>query len=409
MVALSLRTTMREIEEKSIRQFVRGQLRAEQDLSSLTLGILKRRYLATVEGDELSASAKSLLKQVVEQELIKMQENKSGGESEAEDVQNRRKRERENETKSESENEVTSKQKKSRCYVNFKSESEDEESNTVGSAASADEEQSKTGSEGEKQEIRKSPEKKNAKFEEDTEDGETRIKTREQSDDEGESNANKTNSSQSSDESEKEDNVAEKNTNQADSDSSSLLSLEDEQEPKSKGKKVNKKKEKDQDGGKKKSTKKDKDGVTKKKEDEKAVVRLKRYISLCGERRSYKKLLSGCRSVRSMVAVLKSELEDIGVHGRPSIEKCKKVRLKKEKARELAELDISNIIESQGRSKRRGAFAGQQQHDSPCSIYKHALTSGSDSEEENNMQKGRRRTSDWANLKGIISDDADSN
>lgn len=49
--------------------------------------------------------------------------------------------------------------------------------------------------------------------------------------------------------------------------------------------------------------------------DDKAVVRLKRYITMCGAWRNYKKLLDGCRSVRSQVAVLKKELEDLGVHG----------------------------------------------------------------------------------------------
>lgn len=49
--------------------------------------------------------------------------------------------------------------------------------------------------------------------------------------------------------------------------------------------------------------------------DDKAVVRLKRYIALCGVRRNYKKLLDGCSSVRSQVAVLKKELKDLGVRG----------------------------------------------------------------------------------------------
>ncbi|XP_061159477.1 HIRA-interacting protein 3 isoform X2 [Syngnathus typhle] len=157
--------------------------------------------------------------------------------------------------------------------------------------------------------------------------------------------------------------------------------------------------------GKKKSTKKDKDDAAKKqKENDKAVVRLKRYISLCGERRNYKKLLGECRSVRAMVDVLKKELEDIGVHGQASLEKCKKVRLKKEEARELAELDVGNIIDCQGRPKRRGALAQQQQHKSPLDAVRRLVSSDSD---EENVQQGRRATN-WDNLKGIISDDADS-
>lgn len=51
-------------------------------------------------------------------------------------------------------------------------------------------------------------------------------------------------------------------------------------------------------------------------DENKAVSRLKRYISLCGVRRNYKKLLEGCRSVKAKVAVLKKELEELGVEGR---------------------------------------------------------------------------------------------
>lgn len=54
-------------------------------------------------------------------------------------------------------------------------------------------------------------------------------------------------------------------------------------------------------------------------DDNKTVVRLKRYISLCGVRLNYKKLLDGCRSVRSQVAVLKKELEGLGVDGQCGI------------------------------------------------------------------------------------------
>uniref|UniRef100_A0A3Q1EYA3 Histone chaperone domain-containing protein n=1 Tax=Acanthochromis polyacanthus TaxID=80966 RepID=A0A3Q1EYA3_9TELE len=134
------------------------------------------------------------------------------------------------------------------------------------------------------------------------------------------------------------------------------------------------------------------------------VVRLKRYISLCGVWRNYKKLLEGCRSVRSMVAVLKKELEDLGVHGKPSVKKCKKVRQNREEAQEIADLDINNIITTQGRPKRRQPW--QQQQDPPSSVYQRSLKSGSDSDQEQNTHG---KITKWANLRGIISDDADSN
>uniref|UniRef100_A0A8C6KJ19 Histone chaperone domain-containing protein n=1 Tax=Nothobranchius furzeri TaxID=105023 RepID=A0A8C6KJ19_NOTFU len=146
-------------------------------------------------------------------------------------------------------------------------------------------------------------------------------------------------------------------------------------------------------------------GRNRRRNDDKAVVRLKRYIALCGVRRNYKKLLNSCSSTRSKLAVLKKELEDLGVHGNPTIEKCKKVRMKREEAQELAELDVCNIINTKGRPTRRGMSNRQ---DPPSSGYKRALNSRSDTEEENNPDKGRRKISEWANLRGIISDDADS-
>uniref|UniRef100_A0A3B4FMB4 HIRA interacting protein 3 n=1 Tax=Pundamilia nyererei TaxID=303518 RepID=A0A3B4FMB4_9CICH len=142
--------------------------------------------------------------------------------------------------------------------------------------------------------------------------------------------------------------------------------------------------------------------------DDKSVARLKRYIALCGVRRNYKKLLEDCRSIRSQVAVLKKELEELGVHGQPTIQKCKKVRMKRERAQELAALDVNNIITTQGRPTRRGASASQKQQDCSSSEYQRTLNSESDSDQENNTHRGRRKMSEWANLQGIISDDADS-
>ncbi|KAM8824458.1 adenine nucleotide translocase lysine N-methyltransferase [Synchiropus picturatus] len=142
-------------------------------------------------------------------------------------------------------------------------------------------------------------------------------------------------------------------------------------------------------------------------EDNKSVVRLKRYIALCGVRRNYKKILGDCRSVQAMVAVLKKELEDLGVEGQPSIQKCKKARMKREEARELAELNMDNIIHSEGRASRRGTASGRKQEDARSSMYKHAVNSSSGSDQENKGNGGRRRI-DWSNLQGIISDDGDS-
>ncbi|XP_077590773.1 HIRA-interacting protein 3 isoform X2 [Stigmatopora nigra] len=362
-------------ESKDVREFVQGQLRDEQDLSSLTLGILKKRYLANVGSEVLSLSTKNLLKQIVQEELANMMENKESDdvESETEDCNRNKKRKRNEEN--ESDDEHASKHKKSSCETSPKSESEEEADS----------------------EIKESPRKTNGKCDKTSED---------QSDNEAQSFSNKNDSgSQSSEESVKEAMTAER-PDHDDSDSPSLPSSEDEQQPKKKEKQANKNKENDQDLENKKSAKKDKEGARpKEKADDKTIVRLKRYISLCGVRRNYKSLLGRCKSVRSMVAVLKKELEDLGVSGQPSIEKCKKARLKRENARELAELDARNIIKSEGRPKRRAALARPEQS---VFTYHRSVNSDSDSNQEGNTCQGNKRTSDWANLKGIISDDASS-
>ncbi|KAM9780040.1 adenine nucleotide translocase lysine N-methyltransferase [Neosynchiropus ocellatus] len=164
-------------------------------------------------------------------------------------------------------------------------------------------------------------------------------------------------------------------------------------------------KSKKKQGAKKKSEKAEKTKGSK--EDNKSVVRLKRYISLCGVRRNYKKILGDCRSIQAMVAVLKKELEDLGVKGQPSIQKCKKVRMKREEARELAELNSENIIHTEGRASRRGTASVRKQEDSQLSTYKRAMNSSSGSDQENRVNGGRRKI-DWSNLQGIISDDGDT-
>ncbi|XP_063791310.1 HIRA-interacting protein 3 isoform X2 [Pseudophryne corroboree] len=144
------------------------------------------------------------------------------------------------------------------------------------------------------------------------------------------------------------------------------------------------------------------------KEDHPSIVRLKRYVLTCGARRNYKKLFQDCRSVKSMVQVLKNELEELGVKGNPSLEKCRVVRLKREEAAELAELDTSNILPTVGRPRRRNTwnpYKTSPSRDTSPSDYRKDVASDSEGEEGPPRKK---RPMDWSCLKGIISDDGDS-
>ncbi|XP_043956923.1 HIRA-interacting protein 3 isoform X2 [Gambusia affinis] len=429
-----------EKEKIDIRRFIKSQLLDEPDLSTLTLGILKKRYLAEAGCESLSSEARQFMKQVVQEELMKMQENdESESEPDTKKSQKKRKREKEKE-ELESEDETESTAKKSRSQQSgSSSDSEDMQNHEAGSqnkeqirSQSKNKEAAKE-SEHEKSKKTKrrvaSDESSDEEMNESEEDGnespspEERVKKKfsaaesketrcvdasggkktprsdNKSDSDSDNNLEKSENIKDDDSSasEKEENAKKKND--SDSDSSSLPSLDDE-------KKSNPEKKKDVKT--KKKTKKTDEKNRGPKDEDKAVVRLKRYIALCGVRRNYKKLLDGCRSTRSKVTVLKKELEDLGLRGNPSIEKCKKIRLKREEAQELAELDVDNIISTEaGRPRRRGTSA-MQVHKEPPSSYQRTLNSDSESDQENNAPKGRRKISEWANLHGIISDDADT-
>ncbi|XP_011476606.1 HIRA-interacting protein 3 isoform X1 [Oryzias latipes] len=416
-------------ERAEIGKFVRHQLRDKPDLSKLTLGLLKRQYLVHVGRESLSPEAKAVMKQVVQEELAKMQGN-DDDESDSEEVdepQNKRKRENQDE---ESEEEIESRGKKRRFTPSTLSSDE---------TGSEDDRQSRSSSEGRTEEVKTISPKRNPENKEelvsdnstDEEMNESKSKSnetgacsspeqkpdsqkitangkkeqiknasdgRKTSESDAESSSGKSDASNGKVSPENEDKaLVNKRDDGSDSDSSSLPSLE---EDKDHGKKA-----KDE---KKKTAKGVETSRSQKQDGDKAIVKLKRYISLCGVRRNYKKLLEGCKSIRAKVAVLKKELEDLGVQGQPSLEKCKKIRMKREEAQELAELDVGNIIATQGRPKRRGISARQEYNESPSPAYQRTLNSSSGSDQENNSPRERKKVSDWANLRGIISDDGDS-
>ncbi|XP_068613643.1 HIRA-interacting protein 3-like [Brachionichthys hirsutus] len=372
-------------EKERVRRFVRDQLRAEPDLSTLTRGILRRRYLAFACRQSLSPDAKHFMKQVVQEELMKMQDN-DDGESELEIEKVLKKRKRENdEVVNGDEDESTT--KKSRHQSNSSSDLEDD--CKTGGEKSEEEQQAKSahsGSEDEEREVEKLPQK-------------TSGNGKRQSSSEDPSDGELMDSEKDGEESTCDDDPKEMVNRKASAakkgeTKSSGSHQDDEKETEAENTQDNKRI-----SAKKESTRS-------RKGDDKAVVRLKRYIAICGVRRNYKKLLDGCHTVNAKVAVLKKELQDLGVSGHLSVQKCKKIRKKREKAQEVAELDISNIIETEGRPRRRAAW--QEQPEPRSSSYARTLSSDSDSNEENAGPKGRRRAANWANLQGIISDNTES-
>ncbi|XP_061446054.1 HIRA-interacting protein 3 isoform X2 [Rhineura floridana] len=140
---------------------------------------------------------------------------------------------------------------------------------------------------------------------------------------------------------------------------------------------------------------KDKEHHSGKNEEHPSIRRLKRYIRECGVHRNYKKLLVGCRSRKAQVEVLKQELENLGLKGTPSLAKCKALKQKREEAAEVASLDLSNIITTEGRPRRRNVWSLYSKPEEPPS-----------SPEKSPIHRPIR---DWSRLRGVISSDGDSN
>lgn len=78
---------------------------------------------------------------------------------------------------------------------------------------------------------------------------------------------------------------------------------------------------------------------------DKRIQMLKKYLNIAGVKvKSYNDIWANCRSNDAKIKCLKELLKKNGMKGRPSLEKCKRLREENEKMREVSELDASNII-----------------------------------------------------------------
>lgn len=75
------------------------------------------------------------------------------------------------------------------------------------------------------------------------------------------------------------------------------------------------------------------------------IARLKKYIHAAGIKvKKYDDLWSNCKSNKQKIDRLKLLLEENGISGRPTLQKCEMAKAKREQDREIAELDPKNII-----------------------------------------------------------------
>ncbi|PIA18118.1 hypothetical protein COEREDRAFT_80051 [Coemansia reversa NRRL 1564] len=92
------------------------------------------------------------------------------------------------------------------------------------------------------------------------------------------------------------------------------------------------------------------------------IANLKSYINKCGLRKTWSKELGGMNGTQQ-VRHLKKMLLDLGMEGRPTLEKCKQIKAKRDLQAELDAMDQDNIIGDEdsvpqaelARSRRRAA------------------------------------------------------
>ncbi|GBC07539.1 hypothetical protein RclHR1_07520003 [Rhizophagus clarus] len=87
--------------------------------------------------------------------------------------------------------------------------------------------------------------------------------------------------------------------------------------------------------------------------NEKRIKTLKSFINKCGVRKNWSRELADCGTDSSKIKKLKKILEDLGIEGRPTLEKCKKVKKSRELEAELKAMDVDNIISDDVKETRK--------------------------------------------------------
>ncbi|CDS12835.1 hypothetical protein LRAMOSA05019 [Lichtheimia ramosa] len=131
---------------------------------------------------------------------------------------------------------------------------------------------------------------------------------------------------------------------------------------------------------------------------EETIKRLKMYINKCGVRKVWQKELADCKTMKDQVEKLKKILADLGVEGRPTLEKCQKVKAEREIKAEVDSLDTENIIETSGRRSTRSQGAKRKRR---------VIESDDEDDEEGSEQKAKRTESNALDI-SFLGDQSDS-
>lgn len=128
------------------------------------------------------------------------------------------------------------------------------------------------------------------------------------------------------------------------------------------------------------------------------IKSLKAYVVKCGVRKNWRITLADL-GPRQQVKKLTQILEELGVEGRPTNEKCKAVAARVALKRETEGLDLSNIIEEERRPRRARPSINYSKFDAPS-------PAASDKEATKETEESSESEDEWA--KGPSSDDEPS-
>ncbi|KAI9487144.1 MAG: hypothetical protein EXX96DRAFT_67086 [Benjaminiella poitrasii] len=119
--------------------------------------------------------------------------------------------------------------------------------------------------------------------------------------------------------------------------------------------------------------------------DSDKVKRLKHFINKCGVRKLWSKELADCKTEAATIRKLKAMLEELGVHGRPTLEKCEAIKAERELKAELDSLDTSLIIDtgSKERPTRSTRLRSRSQNTPSYALHDDSDSDNSSDEKEN--------------------------
>ncbi|KAI7847755.1 hypothetical protein BDC45DRAFT_610826 [Circinella umbellata] len=131
---------------------------------------------------------------------------------------------------------------------------------------------------------------------------------------------------------------------------------------------------------------------------EEKIKRLKSYIYKCGVRKKWNTELAGL-NLSQQINKLSSILHELGVEGRPTLEKCQKVKAERELKAEIDSLNTENILDDEEDGKNRSRRTTRQSQPSSTNTTKNKrkrriITSDDEEEEDNGTSSKIAKTSD---------------